>query len=131
MKKLSLLLLMILLTTITVSAENMIVKSIAFSMQKQENNKWGNWSEWEPSSLKIDIDLDKKIVKIYSSKTQVYNIVDFLGATEDNGDTTATFQFIDQDGDIGQLRMHERKNGRSEIYIDFDNVRWAYIVEIE
>lgn len=129
MKKLSLILLFIIVASITASAENLVYNSTHYSQQYLADGKWGKWSDWESCNVKIDIDLDKDIVTIYSSRKQIYNITEFVGKTENEGDVTLKFLFIDQDGDKGTLRLLMRNNGRSEIYIDFANIRWAYIVK--
>ena len=39
-----------------------------------------------------------------------------------------TYKFYDQDLDFGNMRLMIRKNGQSQIYIDFSNISWAYDV---
>ena len=128
MKKLTLLLLLIVVTAVSASAQTLVFKATHYSQQFQKNGHWEEWSDWEPSSVKIDMNLDTDVVKVYSKRTQVYNIYEFVGESKDDGDTTITYRFIDQDGDKGNMRLLMRKSGRSEIYFDFANVRWAYIV---
>ena len=129
MKKLSLFLLFILVATITASAESLVFKSTHYSQQVLSNGKWDKWTKWEPCEVKIDIDLDTDRVTIYSNRTQVYKITDYVGKTENKGDVSVKYLFVDQDGDKGTLRLRIRKDGRSEIYIDFANIRWSYIVK--
>ena len=90
---------------------------------------WGSWSDKKVTYMNIVINLTTDVVTIYSSRTQVYRIYQYSGTTRDNdGDTTATFKFIDQDNDRGTMRLVIRASGQSQIYIDFANVMWAYDV---
>lgn len=91
--------------------------------------KWNDWSSWEKSSMLITINFDTDIVKIYSPTTQVYKITDYLEEyTDQYGGKQVKFEFIDQDGDYGKMRLRIEKNGNSQIYIDFANVMWVYNV---
>ena len=79
--------------------------------------------------MNIIINLNNDVVTIYSPKTQIYNIYKYIGTKKDSdGDITMTYKFYDQDLDFGNMRLMIRKNGQSQIYIDFSNISWAYDV---
>ena len=79
--------------------------------------------------MNIVINLNNDVVTIYSPKTQIYSIYKYLGTKKDSdGDITMTYKFYDQDLDFGNMRLMIRKNGQSQIYIDFSNISWAYDV---
>lgn len=129
MKKFTVLLIFLLTITFSISAEILIFKSTHYSHQILQDNKWKDWTEWQPSDVKIDIDLDTDIVTVYSKTKQIYQIYDFVGETENQGNITVTYRFINQDDERGNMRLLLRKNGQSEIYFDFANIRYAYIVK--
>lgn len=91
---------------------------------------WGNWTGRQDSNMTLTINYNTDVVTIYSPKTQVYRIYRYGGTYKDNdGDVTAEFKFYDQDGDRGTMRLVIRNStGKSQIYIDFANVCWAYDV---
>ena len=129
MKKTIVLLLFAILSIVSLNAEVLKFKSTYYSQQLMEFGGWGNWSDWKSCNVKIDINLDTDVVKIYSQREQTYRVTKYVGETEDDGYKTHTFRFTDQDGDRGTMRLIQRDSGRSEIYIDFANIRWAYIVQ--
>ena len=91
---------------------------------------WGEWSNREPSDMLITLNFDKSLVKIYSPITQTYIIKEYIGSYNDNGGgAQAEYKFVDQDGDIGILRLRIDNNGNSQIYIEFNNIMWVYGVK--
>lgn len=90
---------------------------------------WTNWQKYQRSDMLVEMDFSNDIVTIYSPRRQYYKIVNYNGTyTDRDGDTTASFDFIDQDNDYGSMRLVQRRNGKSEIYIDFSNIIWVYSV---
>lgn len=93
---------------------------------KQANRAW---TDWESSNLKIKIDFNNDLVRIYSQEPQIYKITKYISHYYDNDEgETIKFAFIDQDGDRGEMRLRVTKNGTSQIYIDFSNISWVYNV---
>lgn len=113
-----------------VDAQTYYFKAFQFAYKEVNSyGKWTNWSNWEPSSVYITMDLDTDKIVIYSPTTQVYQILSYSSSYTDNsGGKQSSFRFIDQDGDIGTLRLRVERNGNSQIYIDFANVMWVYNV---
>lgn len=124
MKKISLLLL-ILLSSFTLKAQtNLWFRTTEFAYKI--NN---NWSEWESSDLKIQVNLEKEVIIIYSPEIQVYNILQQVDSPLDAEGETIKYLILDQDNDYGYLRLRVQNNGVSQIYIDFSDVTWVYNIE--
>lgn len=88
-----------------------------------------SWSAWQSSDMRLVIDMNNDIVTIYSPHIQIYSIYQNVSNYYDSdGDCNMVFRFRDQDGDYGTLRLLQRLNGASEVYIEFSNIRWCYRV---
>lgn len=86
------------------------------------------WSDWDDSSVLIVINTDKDKVNIYSSTTQHYDIYDYQDVkTDSDGGETMTFKCVDDDGLRCEMRF-KVINGRSQIYVDYDDAMWVYSV---
>jgi len=48
--------------------------------------------------------------------------------TDESQGKQTKFYVIDQDGDLGYVRLRIEKNGNSQVYIDFNDVMWVYNV---
>lgn len=97
--------------------------------QTDSNGNWKEWSDWEESNMLVTINFSTDIVNIYSSKTQTYYIKEHIRSyTDSSGGKQIEFAFIDQDNDWGHMRLRIEVNGNSQIYIDFNNIRWCYNV---
>lgn len=102
----------------------------AYNSYNSYTNRWTGWSDWEGSNMLLTINLNTDVVTIYSPTTQIYSIYEPEGEYYDSdGDYNLVFKFVDQDYDIGNLRLLQRTSGASEIYIEFNNVRWCYRVK--
>ena len=127
MKRLFLLLLGI-FACISVHAEIGFYKADAFAFKYSEDNgRWKEWSDWDNSDILISIDYDKEIITVYSEMEQRYIIVKSNGEYSDvNGGKQTEFTVVDQDGDIGVIRVRIQKNGVAQLYVEFDNIMWVY-----
>lgn len=105
-------------------------KTVAFSSKYYDSySGWSDWSDWEDSNMLLTINLNSDVITIYSPKVQIYSIYKSEGEFYDSdGDCHIVFKFIDQDYDKGTIKLLQRTTGSSEIYIEFANVKWAYIV---
>lgn len=93
------------------------------------SQRWSGWSNWEKSDMLLTIDLSNDIITIFSPVTQVYKIYSYEESYRDSdGDVHIKYKFVDQDGDYGTLKLLQRANGASEIYIYFNNISWCYRV---
>lgn len=89
----------------------------------------GKWSAWEDTNIRIKIDIDNDRIVIYSNRTQIYDIISETTPPRDSSGSQKAFKFIDQDGDIGTLRLRIQDNGTKQIYIDFSDISWVYNIE--
>lgn len=129
MKRFLLIVLLCTITTIAASAQVLRFRTTSFTSKERTSRGWTNWRPFESSDMLLTMDLNSDLVTIYSPTTQYYQIVSYNGTYTDNdGDTTASYSFYDQDGDRGTMRLVQRRNGRSEIYVDFANIMWCYSV---
>lgn len=110
--------------SICASAQTIQFRTTGYCFRTSDSS----WSPWEKSSMLLTIDLDEDLVTIYSPVIQYYKIIsEGYNYTSGNAEII-DYRCIDQDGDIGTLRLAYRITGRSEVYIVFNNVAWGYIV---
>lgn len=131
MKKFLLMFLMLFALSVgTASAQSYYYRTTSFSIKyKTEYGTWTNWSAWEQSNLKVRIDFDDDMIIIYSQTLQVYQVTKYLGDyTDESGGRQTKFQVVDQDDDIGTIRLRIERNGNSQLYVDFADVIWVYNV---
>ena len=123
--------LVFLVVTIAVAASAQVVnfRTIKFYTSEKTSYGWTNWSNPEYSNMLVHIDFANDLVYIESPIRQLYKIVTITKQGYDNDCNYITeFRFYDQDGDMGTMRIVGRRDGRSQIYIIFGNVRWCYDV---
>ncbi len=124
-----LLFLLMLFISITCNAQVWRFKTTGYYQRALTSYGWSDWSNCQYSNMNITINLGTDVITIYSPKRQTYYIYKHSRTyTDSDGDTTAEYKFYDQDGDRGTLRLVVRSNCKSQIYIDFANVSWAYDV---
>jgi hypothetical protein len=131
MKKLILtfLLLFGLLSVSNISAQTYYYKTYQFAIKYKANNVWTNWSDWEKSDMLLTINLDDDVITVYSEKRQIYKVLEYMGNyTDESGGKQTKFYVIDQDGDLGYVRLRIEKNGNSQVYVDFGDICWVYNV---
>lgn len=127
--KRTLLAMLLCIISITSFAQVINFETTSYTYKTYNGYSWSNWAPYAHSSMLLTMDIDRDLVIINSPKTQIYRIIDYSGMyTDRDGDSTAEFKFIDQDGDRGTMRLMQRRSGKSEIYIQFANVIWVYSV---
>ena len=126
MKKRLFILLVGLVISLTTLAQT--VWFTAFQFAYRESN-WSSWSPWKTCNIDVKFDYDADLIVIYSQATQVYKVYSYDGeGTDYDGGQQVQFGVIDQDNDVGKIRLRVEKNGNSQIYVDFLNVQWVYNV---
>ena len=96
---------------------------------KNDYGYWTDWSKWEKNNILIVINSDKDVVTIYSSETQEFDIVEYLGETTDNdGGTSVKFLCVDKDGGRNHMRIR-MINGGWQLYIDYSDFMYVYSIE--
>lgn len=104
-------------------------RTTSFTQKHLTPYGWTDWSYPKSSNMLLRIDANNDLVTIDSPRRQVYKIIEYDGSyTDYDGDQTIQFTFVDQDGDIGTMRLMQRRNGRAEVYIQFTNIIWCYSV---
>lgn len=128
MKKLFITLLLGLICCTAVQAQVQWYKTTDFAYRYVSNGYWTDWSDWESSNLNIKFDLENDLIIIYSSKTQLYKVIEVLNPPSDSTGQQVKFKIVDQDYDIGSLRLRVENNGNLQIYVDFADISWVYNV---
>lgn len=97
-------------------------------MEKDDNGNWGKWSELQPSSMMITLDTNKNRIAIYSQEVQVYEIVSYEDAEENDNDLIYTFSCSDQNGMPFTISIITRKkqDNRKQLYINQKDVIVVY-----
>lgn len=131
MKKLLLILSAIFALCGSLNAETNMYKTTGFAYKYiDEYGRWTDWSKWQTSDMVVTIDLSNDVVKIFSPQPQTYAITEHVrNYTDESGGKQSEYKFIDQDGDVGTMRLRMEKNGNSQIYIQFADVIWVYNVK--
>ena len=132
MKKL-LITLSLLLTSIVVSAQINWYRTTEFAIKFKEYDAyigyyWSDWTDWERCELNVTFDLSRDIITIYSKETQIYRVLYTDSEPYDSNGKQVKFKVRDQDGDYGHVRLRVQNNGASQIYVDFNDVKWVYNV---
>lgn len=87
------------------------------------------WSDWQKCDILITFNLRTDKVVIYSRSIQIYKVItqgqNFI---DESGGEQVKYDVIDQDDDLGDMRLRVERNGNSQIYIDFADVSWVYNV---
>lgn len=87
-----------------------------------------DFDDWTTVNIPITFNLTTDQIIIYSKRVQTYYIYKYDTYISNEGLNTVRFYFVDQDLDKGTCRLVIRKDGTSQIYIDFSNITWVYNV---
>lgn len=122
------LLILLLFVSIPASSQIFYFRSTAFSINTRHYGIWAGWENWEPSNLNITADFNINVVTVHSKVVQTYNLINASNKFYDSdGDINIWFNFVDQDGDQGVLKIIKQNNDQSlNLYIQFDNISWVY-----
>lgn len=88
-----------------------------------------DWSDWEPSTVKMCFNLSNDVITIYSPTTQVYQVVTIMEPPYDPTGTQVKFYVINQYGYYGYVRLRMEDNGNSQVYVDFGDGSIVYNVK--
>jgi len=101
---------------------------------KEENGKFGDWSELKPVSILVNLDSKKNRIVIYSEVIQLFEIVEYLPTEENETDLVYPFVCKDNNGEDCTLSFITRKKqqNRKQLYVKYDDRVLAYnIVNFE
>ncbi|SDW39882.1 hypothetical protein [Flavobacterium degerlachei] len=99
-------------------------KTSGFSvLEKNERGKWGKWSDLKLVNLLVSLDTDKSRIIVYSQAIQLFEIVEYQPAEENDTDIVYSFTCKDNNGDDCTLSIITRKNqgNRKQLYINYNN----------
>lgn len=97
-------------------------------MEKGGDGNWGKWSELQPASIVVTLDTNKNRFVIYSQEIQVYQIVSYEDAEENENDLIYTFSCSDENGMPFTISIITRKkqDNRKQLYITQKDVILVY-----
>lgn len=96
-------------------------------MATVDSNGTYHWGKDEDSSVSICIDTDEDLIVIYSPTIQTYRVLKAYDVyTDYKGGQQLKFDVVDQDRDLGSIRLRIDKNGNKQLYVDFSNIAWMY-----
>lgn len=125
MKKLFLGILMLLFSVTTLFAQVINFKATSFAFKEIGYQ----WSDWSRCNILITFNLKTDKVVIYSNSIQIYKVLtQGQSFVDESGGEQVKYKVIDQDDDLGSMRLRVERNGNSQIYIDFADVSWVYNV---
>ena len=87
-----------------------------------------DFDDWTTVNIPITFNLTTDQIIIYSKRVQTYYIYKYDTYISNESLNAVRFYFVDQDLDKGTCRLVIRKDGTSQIYIDFSNITWVYNV---
>lgn len=97
-------------------------------MEKDASGNWGKWSDLQPASIVVTLDTNKNRIVVYSQEIQLYNIVAYEDAEENENDLVYTFSCADENGMPFTIAIITRKKqeGRKQLYINQKDVIVVY-----
>ncbi|TDD98473.1 hypothetical protein [Flavobacterium cellulosilyticum] len=97
-------------------------------LQKDQNGKWGKWSELKLVNILVKLDTDKSRIIVYSEAIQLFEIIDYIPLEENETDSVYSFTCKDNNGENCTLSIITRKNqgNRKQLYINYDNAIILY-----
>jgi hypothetical protein len=101
---------------------------------KEANGKFGGWSDLKLVNIVINLDTNKNRIVIYSEAIQLFEIVEYLPAEENDTDIVYSFICKDNNGEDCTISFITRKNqeNRKQLYIKYDDRVLVYnIVNFE
>jgi hypothetical protein len=106
-------------------------KTTAFASQTYNyyTSSWNNWTDWQKSNMNIKFDLNNDVIVIYSPQIQIYSVFN-VGTpfTDSSGGQQVKFNAYDSEDDRVDIRLRIERNGNSQIYVDYADMRWVYNV---
>ncbi len=90
-------------------------------LEKNRKGDWGNWSDLTLAKMMVKLDTDKSRIVVYSEVIQVFEIVEYHPAEENETDLVYAFTCIDNNGEDCTLSIITRKNqdNRKQLYINY------------
>lgn len=104
-------------------------KAYSLSSNYKEGTTWSEWSSFEDVDILASINLDDKKIKIYSSETQIYDIITFEPKkVDEDGDFIYKMYCEDSNGNNCYVDLYilNSQDSRLQIYIRYADMQWVY-----
>ena len=90
-------------------------------LERNDKGEWGKWSNLELAKMLVTLDTDKSRIVVYSEAIQVFEIIDYHPAEENETDLVYSFTCKDNNGEDCTLSIITRKNqdNRKQLYINY------------
>lgn len=90
-------------------------------LEKDEKGKWGKWSDLDLVNILVSLDTNKNRIVIYSQVIQLFEIINYQDAEENDTDLVYSFVCKDNDGEDCTLSIITRKKQdyRKQLYINY------------
>ncbi|MFA9194640.1 hypothetical protein AAGV33_09475 [Flavobacterium sp. FBOR7N2.3] len=90
-------------------------------LEKNENGKWGKWSDLSLVNILVSLDTDKNRLVVYCQNIQLYQIVVYQPESESENDLVYSFTCKDNDGIDCTVSIITRKKqqNRKQLYITY------------
>lgn len=92
-------------------------------LEKNENGKWGKWSDLSLVNIMVSLDTDKNRLVVYSRNIQLYEILTYQPESESENDLVYSFTCKDNDGIDCTVSIITRKKqeNRKQLYITYSD----------
>lgn len=90
-------------------------------LEKKQNGKWGQWSNLDLVNIFVTLDTNKSRIVVYSQIIQLFEIVSYHPAEENDSDLVYSFTCKDNDGIDCTISIITRKkqDNRKQLYINY------------
>ena len=108
-------------------------KADSFSIiEKNENGKWGKWTDFNNSPIVITLDGDKDRIVVNSKEIQLYRILAYGEKVVEGNKETIPMKCADNSGGLCTIFIVTKKNegNRKQFYINYDDVKIVYNVYV-
>ena len=125
------LVILLLVNAVNMSAQILRYKATSFSvLEKTSKNNWGDWSEFEPSTVVIVVDAKKSRIVFNSREIQLFKIMSFGEPIVSKNAETLILNCIDNDRGSCTIIIVTKKNedDRVQFYVNYDDVKMVYNV---
>ena len=97
-------------------------------LKKNENGKWGKWSDLSLVNILVSLDTDKNRILVYSQAIQLFDIITYQPESESESDLVYSFSCKDNDGIDCTVSIITRKKqeNRKQLYITYDDYVIVY-----
>ena len=92
-------------------------------LKKNENGKWGKWSDLSLVNILVTLDTNKNRILVYSQNIQLYEILTYQPESESESDLVYSFTCKDNDGIDCTVSIITRKKqeNRKQLYITYND----------